>query len=492
MPKLQYLEKLISKIRLFKKPIVIVEIGNDWLKIAENAPSSTGRRITKAYFAKLADIKESIPDAISKIFKDLQINKGPVITYLPRHLSTVRILEFPSTDPAEINDMLTLQIGKQTPYSKEEIISSYRIIHNEKEGYTKVMLVITRHNLVSERVEALQKAGIEVEKVGMSSEGAYDWFNVAYMPEIKQDLETIILLDIDSNYSDFMVIKKRNLVFTRNMSIGANNLLGEPRIWQDKFIEELRHSIDVYCNEEGDIKINKIFLAGSGRNIQDLDRILSVKLDIPVETTNPLKNIRVKNSIDLSKDKNLRFISISSLLGIAMKHKELEFILTPNELRIQRLLEEKRRQLTIMGTLCISIVMMSSILLLANIYNKKAYLTQLKQVGIKKESNEIGKMRMNIDLVERRLNARGASISMLYEIYKLTPKEIYFTDINIEENKEAVLKGSALAMSNVFKFVTALENSRYFENVKTTHTTTKKEKDAEYVDFEIVCAYEKE
>ena len=217
-----------------------------------------------------------------------------------------------------------------------------------------------------------------------------------------------------------------------------------------------------------------------------------MKLDIPVETTNPLKNIRVKNSIDLSKDKNLRFISISSLLGIAMKHKELEFILTPNELRIQRLLEEKRRQLTIMGTLCISIVMMSSILLLANIYNKKAYLTQLKQVGIKKESNEIGKMRMNIDLVERRLNARGASISMLYEIYKLTPKEIYFTDINIEENKEAVLKGSALAMSNVFKFVTALENSRYFENVKTTHTTTKKEKDAEYVDFEIVCAYEKE
>ena len=45
-------------------------------------------------------------------------------------------------------------------------------------------------------------------------------------------------------------------------------------------------------------------------------------------------------------------------------------------------------------------------------------------------------------------------------------------------------------MSDVFKFITTLENSPYFENVKTTYTTTKKEEDIEYAEFEIICAYE--
>ena len=47
-------------------------------------------------------------------------------------------------------------------------------------------------------------------------------------------------------------------------------------------------------------------------------------------------------------------------------------------------------------------------------------------------------------------------------------------------------------MSNVFSFVTTLENSLYFEGVKTSYTTTKKEQGEEYTKFEIICMYEKE
>ena len=66
--------------------------------------------------------------------------------------------------------MVSLQVGKQTPYSRDEIIFTYKMIGVSTAGYTKVMLVIARRNLVNARVEVLQKAGIEVEKVTMSSE----------------------------------------------------------------------------------------------------------------------------------------------------------------------------------------------------------------------------------------------------------------------------------------------------------------------------------
>ena len=52
------------------------------------------------------------------------------------------------------------------------------------------------------------------------------------------------------------------------------------------------------------------------------------------------------------------------------------------------------------------------------------------------------------------------------------------------------MQGRAAAMSNVFEFVTTLENSPFFENVKTTYTTTKKDKDTEYAKFEIICMNE--
>src|SRR3989338_9111450 len=101
-------------------------------------------------------------------------------------------------------------------------------------------------------------------------------------------------------------------------------------------------------------------------------------------------------------------------------------------------------------------------------------------------------MRKHISLVEERLSAQRRSINVLHEIAKLTQRDIYFTNINIEERNQTTLQGRADVMSNVFSFVTTLEGSPYFENVKTTYTTTKKEKGEEYTRFEIICMYEEE
>ena len=141
-----------------------------------------------------------------------------------------------------------------------------------------------------------------------------------------------------------------------------------------------------------------------------------------------------------------------------------------------------------------TVVTVGSLCLLISIYTKNSYLTQLKKqiAQIEKEAGYVERMRKHIDLVEGRLDAKQRSINVLHEVHKLTPKEIYFTNINIEEKKRTTLQGRATAMSIVFSFVTTLEGSPYFENVATTYTTTKKEKGEEYTKFEIICMYEEE
>ncbi|MCK4518482.1 MAG: pilus assembly protein PilM [Candidatus Omnitrophica bacterium] len=488
------LGKLKIKKLMFKKSVVVVEIGNDWLKIIESSFTSKGMTITKVNLLKLAQIEGPTALAISKIFSDLKLNKKFVITYIPRHLITVRVLELPSVEPEEIKEIIDLQIGKQTPYSKEEIISSYKIIGSERGGYSKVILVIVRRNLIKTRLEELGNAGVNVVKFAVSSEGVYNWFRNAYQNELWFESQTNVVLDIDSNYSDFIIIRKGKLVFSRSILIGANHLIEEPDEWRNKFVEEIRRSIELYQNEESGHKISKIFLSGAISELKNLEGSFSSDLDVLVEVSDPLKNINIAMNRNFIEEHELNRVSLSSLFGIAIARKKLSFDLIPPGLKIQKQVEKKRKQLTVMGGLFIAVITMISFLFLTVIYNKGLHLKMLKEriASFEKGANEVEGMRAKINLIEERFNAKGTPLNMLYEIYRLTPKEVYLTSLRIEENKQVALKGLAFSMSDVYKYNTTLKTSLVFAGgAETTYAKQVKEDGVEYTKFEIICFYGK-
>ena len=478
----------------FKPGVVAVEIGNDWLKIAQKSPARGGGAVYRINLSKLAQIKDGIAETIDDVFRSLKLDRRNVVAYIPRHLVTVRMLDLPATDPKEINDMINLQVGKQTPYSKEEIVSSHKIIEIGATGYSKVMLVIAARTIINERTDTLVKAGLDVKKVVISSEGVFSWFAASYPQYAKPDYpHGTALVDIDSNYSDFLVIRKGKMAFTRNIFIGANHLMQDSDEWRDRFVDELKRSLERYQSEEKNIKISKIFLSGAAMNIKGLDVVLSANMEMPVENTDQLKNIRVRDDIAALRSESFRFVSLTQLLGVSAADKEPQIDLTTGEQKVQRLMEIKRRQLTVMGILIVSIVTMLSFLCLTDVYNKNIYLAKLKRMVSKigSDADDIEKMRALISLVEKRLDSRGSSIEVISEIYRITPKEIYLTDINIDEKQAIVLKGGGAAMSDVFKYVKTLEESHMFETVKTTYTTTKKDRGTEFAEFEISCMYQK-
>ncbi|MDD5225732.1 MAG: pilus assembly protein PilM [Candidatus Omnitrophica bacterium] len=474
--------------------VVGIEIGSDWLKIAQKDRAKNGKVVYNLNILKLAQIKDSLASAIADSFRLRRLNTQQVVAYIPRHLGTVRMLELPATDPKEINDMIDLQVGKQTPYAKEEIVFAHKIVESGSSGYTKVMLAIVARNIVSERMETLVKAGLTVKKVVISSEGVCNWFREAYLPDMKlKTSQAIILIDVDSNYSDFIVMRHGKMVFTRNIFIGANHLMQEKTDWREKFLDELKRSLERYHGAEKSVEIAKVYLSGTGPNIPGLDEALSAAMEIRVENADPLKNFHSKSIVEGPRDENLKLVSMTQLLGVSLDDEATHMDLTPNEQKVQNVMDRKTKQLTLMGILVVAIVTAFSFLCLANIHTKNAYLTKLKKTisNIAKEAEGIDKMRVVIDRVEQRLDSRGSSLECLNEIYKVTPKEIYLTDIDIDEKQTVVLKGHGFAMSDVFKYVKMLEESNMFENVKTTYTRVKNEKDSEFAEFEINCAYQK-
>lgn len=478
------------KINFLQKDLFIVDIGNNWLKFIYGQYIKKNFTLEMSRFIPLAEIKESIYEYITKIVKETKSKNLSVIACIPRNLVTVRFVDLPSHDPQEVKNMLLFQIGKHTPYSKDEIIFDYSLIDKIDSGYTKVMMVIARKNVIHERIEELEKAGLIVEKVVLTSEAIYRWFSNS--PARQED--NFAILDIDASYSDFIVVRRGKFVFTRHILIGANQLISDLPTWQDKFLEECNNCISLYQNQERNYNIPKMLLSGSCCKNREIKNIITSNVSVSLEICDYPMDIQVKLDSGYPENfKDIKAISYTAILGAAGCKDSLDINLTPSHIEVSQDIRQRSQYLTITGILIIAFVMLVSVFIGLIVLQKNSYLNRLKTTitKLKNQAQEVEKMRYAINLVESRLDSKGSSLDLLREIYRLTPETIYFTNITLVEKDHMTLKGRALAMSDVFKFITTLENSKELENVKAVSTTNRKEKDQEYSEFEIVAFYQK-
>jgi len=150
------------------KTTVLVEVGSEWLKIIQAEPRRGGVGISKIHLEKVSGTSRAIADQVKTALRKGRFAKAPVIACLPRQMMTVRMLELPSTDHEEIGDMVDLQIGKQTPYSRDEIAFDYRVAGSGRNGYTRVMLAIVQRSTIRDRYYILEEAGVNVERMTVS------------------------------------------------------------------------------------------------------------------------------------------------------------------------------------------------------------------------------------------------------------------------------------------------------------------------------------
>src|SRR5579871_569847 len=71
-----------------------------------------------------------------------------------------QILRLPATEPAELKQMLDLQIDNITPLPLEEVVYSFEPL-DAADGQTRVLVAIARKATVNQRVEALETAGFQ-------------------------------------------------------------------------------------------------------------------------------------------------------------------------------------------------------------------------------------------------------------------------------------------------------------------------------------------
>jgi len=479
---------------LFKKPeqnTTVFQIDNNWLRLIQIKELKREKKVSAIKAVEITNLSdEQIALKISGLAAELKINSRFLVLSIPRHQTTTRNLDLPSANPLEIKDMIELQIGKQTPYASDEVIKDYQILGSNAEGYSKVLLVIVHRDIVGRYFKVIESAGLKVQKVSFSSEGLLNWRSLVYRQKIAAE-KVQILIEVDYDASDFEVVLNDRLVFGRSISLGFSQFPGQLELWQKKFIEEVNHSIYAYQNEIIGKEIGKIIISRPRLVGDSLDKeLLEKEFGSSVEIIDQFKDIPFTEE-GLNSYNNLvrTDLSFAGLLGLGLPVTEHKIDLIPQEHQIGKAVREKGKDLYLMGILLVFILVAVSGVFLGRMYNKERYLGQLKQrlTEIQDKTKELNSMVRGIETIKDRVYTRGMSLNLLYEVHKAITPEMHLVSMSFDGKETLTLRGQSNEMSEVFSFVSKLEESSYFQNVKTKYATKRKEGDKEITDFEISC-----
>ncbi|MBL7130561.1 MAG: PilN domain-containing protein [Candidatus Omnitrophica bacterium] len=464
------------------KNAAVLEIGNNYIKIAATRfsirkPLQGFTYLTKP-ISSLDDVK--ISGLLSETFTSLKLKPQFLALSLPRNLATVRILSLPSNTPEEISKMIDLHVVRVVPYKKEEVISCYSILDTDEQGFTKILLCIAHKDILKRYFKILTDGGLFLDKIYLSSYGVWEWILSNCKQEM--DADTVYFgLDVDFDYLDLIAFSKEYLLFTRSIAIGSGQLIEQFGV--DKLIKEIKQTIVIFRSEYENKKPEKVFISGAIERLKDLGEKFGKELEMPtVFLPLPQLTDKVKaNQLDVSST-----VSITSLKEFLFDNPKRVSLYLP-ELQVKKTLREETRDLIMVGSIFIYTFFIICGLFLGRVYNRQWCLEEL-QSHLKAIHQDIGDLidqSKRIEVVKDVLKVRGAPLLFFQEIYPIIHSKVAVKDITLEDNNKVLLRGEAQSLSDVFVFVSVLEESKRFKNVETQNTRKRKTSKGERTSFEL-------
>jgi hypothetical protein len=131
-----------------------------------------------------------------------------------------QILRLPATDPAELKQMLDLQIDNITPLPLEEVVYSFEVL-DIVDGQTRVLVAIARKATVNERVEALETAGLQAEIVSVDALAMFRALGKRHLLATDDNRNVLVMLGAAT--ADVIVYSQGVILAVRSIVLGADS-----------------------------------------------------------------------------------------------------------------------------------------------------------------------------------------------------------------------------------------------------------------------------
>ncbi|MBU0477277.1 pilus assembly protein PilM [bacterium] len=453
-----------------------IEIGQNSIKVVQGISEWKKSRI-KIITLLTEEIKnnDEKQEKLKHIINNLMIKPKKVIACIPRSLVTVRYLNLPSTSEREIAHMVQFQAEKQLPYSKEELVTAFKVIGSNKDGYSRVMLVLVHQDVINNQLKLLGDLKLNPEYIELSSQATAS----AFIKEHPGKNKAVAFIDIDIFSVDIQVIFNGELVYTRNISLSENRR-------QESLLEEITKSLNSYNKDNKEI--TSIFISGKVHN--KLMENLSKSFEWPVEIFNPVENLALhKEKFSIA---NQSETSLCSIVGLIENFPNVLLNVLPDEIKTQKQVREKRKNYLVLASQCIGILFLILSVFMRILYDKQNTSKWL-DIEIKKTNpiaKEVNKRAERLRVIKEQIDTRNSCLDILHELHKIIPDTISLSTLDYQLNNTLKIKGQSKALSDALGLIDILEKSSYFKNVQLKSSNMRRLRDMEVADFYIQCEIE--
>ncbi len=303
--------------------IKLVELGfgyhGFYLKMLEAASLSAGAILDGDRLNT-----ELIADSIRKLFQEHNIKNKKVAVGVSGSSVAVKLIQLPKVPKDELDEIIPWEAEQYLPFDPGKSFIDYQILPTSPEEKTmNLLLAACSREKVNELLQIVQKAGLYPAVVDLALLALENQYEINYHLE---NHKPMALIDIGAGQTSINFLINGSTALAGALPLGGNTYtsaiserLGlsleraemakrgrsigkaNPKALRQILINvslELIHKIKQYIKSFSathQTEVSRILLSGGGGLLRGFDHLLSEGLGLPVERTNPFKEIAVDN-----------------------------------------------------------------------------------------------------------------------------------------------------------------------------------------------------
>ncbi len=196
-----------------------------------------------------------------------------VIAALDGDLASLRVVDLPVGVVKKVAEVLPGELEAMLPFDLDESVVDYQIVDRD-DTTLHVMAVAAPRKHVAKRLKDLAAAGVDPLELGV---GATVFEGLSELLPESMQAETLLIIDIGANSTDFCVLDGGKCVFARTVSGGLDLVEGGRR---EQLGAALQRTLAAYRAHREDKPPSRIMLAGEAAPLEGARSWISERLGL--------------------------------------------------------------------------------------------------------------------------------------------------------------------------------------------------------------------
>jgi type IV pilus assembly protein PilM len=274
-----------------------VDIGDDSLKLVQLGEDGNG-------ISLIAGQSENLPEGVKagssqwqrwaiETIRQLASNGDfqgkEVIAALPTREVFIDNIKIPKLDDNDVEEAIFSKIKQKLPFEPIQENTMIKYIPMEQDN---ALVIAAERKIIDRHLAIYEKAGLTIKSIGIWPTALANCYT-KFFGRRKSDLETIVMLVcIESNYSNVVICRHNNLLFARSLSTGLNQLDNKKSV--NKLVLDLTECRRQFTSMNPRGQIGRLIFLSSETTI---DKGICVKiakqLDIPAQVGDCLAAVEI-------------------------------------------------------------------------------------------------------------------------------------------------------------------------------------------------------